>query len=363
MYMINFGKASGLRNLVWCAALIWLSLSGVACGKSETPAIITTPPPTAKTFSNPLINGADPSVFQKDQTYYYMHTTGNSIRLWKTSALSKLNDATPQTLFTPIPGSGNSRNVWAPEIYFMDGKWYIYYTAGNGQDISQRTWVLENSNPDPMTGTWIDKGRIYNPDTDFWAIDGTILEHNGNRYFLWCGRPDVKNIDLTQNIYISKMSNPWTLEGSTTKLSVPEFAWEKNGFAVNEAPQILKAANNQIYMVYSASYCGTDDYALGMMTLKAGGNPLVLADWAKRSQPVFSKKPQSNAFGPGHSSFFMSPDKAESWMIYHANSFTNQGCGEQRNIRMQKITFSADGSPNLGEPVANGLQINKPSGD
>ncbi len=343
--------------------LFSLSFFNLNCKNNEKPTVVPFDPGEASTFTNPVINGADPSVYQKGDNYYYLQTIGNSIKLWKTNAMSKINTITPVTVFTPTSGAANSRNIWAPEIYFLDGKWYIYYTAGNGEDINQRTWVLENSSSDPTIGTWVEKGKIFSADANFWAIDGTVLEYNGLRYFLWCGRPDVTNVNLTQNIYIAKMSNPWTLEGSSTRLTTPEFAWEKNGFGVNEAPQIFKTTDNKIYMIYSASFCGTDDYSLGRISLKAGGNPLLLSDWTKGTQPVFTKKPQNNAFGPGHNSFFKSPDGTEDWIIYHANSNTNQGCADQRNVRIQKITFNADGSPNLGEPVPTGLKMNKPSGE
>jgi GH43 family beta-xylosidase len=348
------------RSLIFLLFLAVTNFTG--CGKKDNPPIVPIEQVT-NTFTNPLLNGADPWVYQKDGVYYYLHTVGNAIRLWKTDAVSKLASANSQLVFSPIPGGQNSSNVWAPELFFLDNKWYIYYTAGNGTDISQRTWVLENSNADPTTGTWVDKGKIYNANADFWAIDGTVMEYNGQRYFIWCGRPDVTNTDLTQKIYISKMANPWTLEGNVTLLSQPDFDWEKRGFAVNEAPQVLQGPDNKYFLTYSASFCGTDDYALGLLTLKAGGNPLVAGDWTKKAQPVFSKSPQSNAFGPGHNSFFKSPDNTENWIIYHANSATGQGCSDKRNIRIQKFTFNTDGTPNFGEPVATGLKIGKPSGE
>jgi GH43 family beta-xylosidase len=342
--------------------VVLLLIFVIGCKKKDKPPVEEFVPPIETTFTNPLLNGADPWVYLKDGTYYYLHTMGNSIRLWKTDALSKIASAQAVTVFTPTSGQPNSRNIWAPEIFFLDNKWYIYYTAGNGEDRSQRTWVLENSNADPTTGTWVDKGRIFSTDRDFWAIDGTVLEYNNSRYFLWAGRPDVNNVDLTQKIYIAKMSNPWTLEGSSTLLTSPQFQWERNGFGVNEAPQVL-TINNKVFMTYSASFCGTDDYALGMLSLNQNGNPLNINDWVKRDQPVFTKKPQSGAYGPGHNSFFKSPDGKENWIIYHANSSPNQGCSDQRNIRIQKFSVGADGAPIFGEPAAIGLQIVKPSGE
>jgi len=358
-------KNKQLRDLKFHSLMLALLVSvGLSCGKSDGPAPITPDPPaTVSTFSNPVMSGADPAVYQKDGIYYYLQTNGTSINLWSTTAMSKLGSTVPKTVYTPSNGAANSRNVWAPEIFFFDGKWYIYYTAGNGSDISQRTWVLENSSADPTTGTWIDKGRLFATNADFWAIDGSVLELNGNRYFMWCGRSDVTNVNLTQSIYIAKMTNPYTLEGPATKLTEPEFNWEKNGFGVNEGPEALVSPDNKIFLIYSASYCGTDDYALGMLSLKAGGNPLAKTDWTKSDQPIFIKQPQNSAFGPGHNSFFKSPDGKENWIIYHANSATNQGCADKRNVRMQKFTFKADGSPDFGIPVATGLQIAKPSGE
>ena len=343
--------------------LFLLCLLHLQCGKSAKPTVTPENPVANDTFANPLQSGADPWVYQKDGFYYYLQTTGNNIRLWKTDAMSRLAAATAQTVFSPTPGAANSRNIWAPELHYLDNKWYIYYTAGSGEDLSQRTWVLENSSPDPTSGTWTDKGRIFSTGADFWAIDGTVMQYQGNNYFIWSGRPDHSNANLTQNLYMAKMSNPWTLEAQATLLSTPQFAWERSGFGVNEAPESLTGPSGTQFLVYSASYCGTDDYALGMLTLKTGGDPMNPSDWTKTEQPVFSKQPQNNAFGPGHVAFFKSPDNKENWLVYHANSNSGQGCAEGRNIRIQQFSFSTSGIPVFQEPRATGLQIKKPSGE
>ena len=113
-------------------------------------------------FTNPLLpTGPDPWVVQKDSFYYYMHTLGDRIEIWKTKNLSRLSK-TPSTLIWRTTTTGLSlHNVWAPELHFIDGKWYIYYTAGlTVAPNNQRMFVLENAARDPTTGTWIDKGMI-----------------------------------------------------------------------------------------------------------------------------------------------------------------------------------------------------------
>jgi GH43 family beta-xylosidase len=322
-------------------------------------------PPAANTFTNPLLtSGPDPWVIRKDNSYYYTHTLGNRIGLWKTAKMSELKNATVQVIWTPPATGANSKNIWAPELHFLDGKWYIYYTAGSSTDLAtQRTFVLENSNADPTTGAWTDRGQIGDPAANVFAIDGTVFTHNGSNYFLWSGQASAT--DNTQRIYIAKMSNPWTLETPRVLLASPQYPWEIMGAppAVNEGPEILKNPSGRVFMVFSASGCWTDDYALGLMTLKDGGNPMLPADWTKSTSPVFSKKPSASVYGPGHNSFFKSPDGTEDWILYHANSSPGQGCTDTRSPRMQKFTWNADGTPNFGEPVATGAAVQKPSGE
>lgn len=348
------------------AALACFLLSAPACNKSKTAPFVPVVAPTtttATTFQNPLLpSGPDPWVYQKDGFYYYMHTLNNRLAIWKTAKMSDLPTASSQTVWTPPAQGAASGNLWAPELHFFDGKWYIYYTAGpDGTNLGlQRTWVLENANADPTIGTWTDKGRLYNATADFWAIDGTVLEQNGNRYFIWSGH---NGIDAVQRLYIARMSNPWTLTGPRVELSHPEFAWENVGPPyVNEGPEVIKHGS-KTSLVYSASFCGTDQYALGLLTASTTADPMLLTSWTKSTQPVFSQSPANRAYATGHNSFFKSKDGQEDWIIYHANSNSNEGCVERRNPRMQKFTWNADDTPNFGVPVPVNTAQLKPSGE
>lgn len=344
--------------------LLLVSIS--SCKKGATSAVPTPLPPVIEnTFTNPILSsGPDPWVIQKDSFYYYTHTLGDKIKIWRTKAMSRLNTATEQVIWNrPVAGQ-NSNNVWAPEMHYLDGKWYTYYTAGATTDHStQRTFVLENSSPDPLTGQWVDKGKLADPAADFFAIDATVLEYNNKRYLLWSGWASAA--DRAQRIYIAQMLNPWTLATGRTLISSPTMPWEMIGAppAVNEGPEILKNPAGKVFLFFSASGCWTDDYSLGLMTLRDGGDPLNPADWTKTAFPVFIKRAESNAYGPGHNAFFKSPDGQEDWIIYHANGAPGQGCGDARNPRIQKISFNTDGTPNLGDPVKTGVSIKRPSGE
>lgn len=337
----------------------------LSCTKKAAQNTPPPPDPPAKvtTFKNPLVgSGADPWVIKKGGSFYYMSTQVSNISITKTSAISELSKANPAVVWTAPSSGPNSKNIWAPELHYLQGKWYLYYTAGSSSDLAtQRCFVLENPVAEPLNGSWTDKGKLSDPNGDFFAIDGTVLEYKNKLYFIWSGQ--ISKQDITQRIYIAEMANPWTLKTAKVQICKPEYDWEKKGSAVNEGPEILQNAAGRVFLVYSGSSCHTDDYGLGMLTLKADGDPLNPADWSKSPTPVFSKSIENNVYGPGHNGFFKSKDDKEDWIIYHANAQSGLGCGGARSPRIQKFTWNTDGTPNLGVPLSTTQNITKPSGE
>ena len=321
----------------------------------------------AQTFTNPLLpSGADPWSIYKDGYYYYMHTMQDSLVLWKTKDLADLAQAEKKTIFVPPTATLYSKELWAPEIHFLNNKWYVYFAADDGENKNHRMYVLENASANPMNNEWTFKGKIADK-TDKWAIDGSVFYHKNKMYMVWSGWAGDTNGQ--QEIYIAKMKNPYTLKGKRYKISSPQLEWELHGdlndpgnppqVNVNEGPQIL-VNNDKTFLIYSASGCWTDFYALGMLTL-TGKNILCAKSWQKAPQPVFKQSAKNGVYAPGHNSFFTSPNGKENWILYHANGKAGQGCGNFRSPRAQKFTWNTDGSPNFGEPLKTDIKINIPS--
>ncbi len=320
------------------------------------------PFPARTTFTNPLMeSGPDPWVEQKDGWYYITHTTGKDLRLYRTKKMSELSHAEMKTIWTPPATGMNSKQIWAPEVHFISGRWYCYYAADDGRNENHRMWVLENESPDPFSGTWVDKGELELPGNK-WAIDGTAFEYNDQLYFLWSGWEG--DVNGRQDIYLATMLTPWTAGKERTLISKPDYEWELIGAnpAVNEAPQFLQHGN-KIFILYSASGCWTDDYALGLLTASSGADVTLPSSWTKSPRAVFKKNASSETYGPGHNSFFTSPDGSEDWILYHANPRPDQGCGGKRSMRMQKFNWTADGLPDFGTPVKPGVPLDVPSGE
>lgn len=319
-------------------------------------------PKSEQTFTNPLLpSGPDPWVTSYNGTYYITHSTGKNLKLYRTQDVSQLATAESKIVWTPPATGMNSKEIWAPELHRVNDKWYFYYAADDGDNNHHRMWALESSSDDPFEGTWVDKGQVNLPDNK-WAIDGTIFEHRDSLYFLWSGWEG--DVNVRQDIYITRMINPWTPDTVRVLLSKPELPWEIKGASdelptINEGPQFL-THGNKMFIIYSASGCWTDDYSLGMLEADINADLLRASSWTKSPQPVFQKSADAKAFGPGHNSFFRSPDGTQDWIIYHANPEPGQGCNDHRSPRMQPFTWK-DGRPDFGTPVAPGESIAVPS--
>lgn len=320
-------------------------------------------------FTNPLLpSGPDPWVTLHDGFYYYTNSTGRNVTIWKTKNMGDLKSAEKKVIWTPPQKGAYSKEIWAPEIHYFQGRWYVYFAADSGNNVNHRIYVLENASQDPLQGTWTLKGKLSTPE-DRWAIDASVFENKGKLYAIWSGWKG--DINGEQDIFIAKMKNPWTMEGSRTLISAPTYKWETigdlnnpndvNHVNVNEGPEILKH-DGKLFLIYSASGCWTDYYALGMLTASVNADLLKASSWIKTDHPVFKQSPENHVYGTGHNSFFTSPDGKEDYILYHANSEPGQGCGSHRSPRAQKFTWNADGSPNFGEPVAAGVSLPLPSG-
>lgn len=296
-------------------------------------------------FQYQIMNGAaDPFVTYHDGYYYMTFTQVDRIDIYKSASLADIANGEVTRAFTPPADGWGSQNIWAPKLHHIDGKWYLYYTADDGVDANHRMYVLENTSSDPMSDSWVNKGQIENM-PDIFAIDGNTFENDGTRYFVWSTRTDG-----IMELWMDEMINPWTVRGDPVIISSPTYDWEKVDGAVNEGPAILKR-NGRIFMTYSATGCQSEDYAIGLLTAWDTSDLMDPASWEKSPEPVFSKNPENDVYGPGHNSFTTSPDGKEDWMVYHANSRPDAGCSGERGARVQKIEWNEDGTPDFGTPA------------
>lgn len=309
------------------------------------------------TLINPLIpQRADPHIFLHTDGHYYLTATVpeyDRIELRRARTLVDLATADPKTIWRRHESGPMSHHIWAPEIHFIDGKWYIHLAAGRAEAIWHiRMYVLENDSPNPLEGAWVEKGQIQT-DWDSFSLDATTFEHSGERYLAWAQNPPETR---GTSVYLAKMDTPWSIASPQMMITRPEFDWERIGHNVNEGPSVIHR-NGRLFMTYSAS--ATDhNYCIGLLTADEDADLLDPASWSKSSEPVFRSSVATNQFGPGHNSFTTSPDGRIDYIVYHARGYKDIR-GEplhnpDRATRVQVLDWNTDGTPKFGVPVSDG---------
>jgi GH43 family beta-xylosidase len=344
--------------LATLAAGLLLATAGCTAGTGAAAPSPTTRA-TGPTFTNPIDEtGADPWVVRFEQHYYLSEAQGSTITIVRSPKddLTDLEQGTTQVVWTS-PGDGaDCADVWAPELHHIGKHWYIYFAATtcDKDNANHRMFVLESAGDDPM-GSYRDRGKVAGG-SDLWAIDGTRIAWKGEAYFVWSGWPPNTS-DTEQDLYIAEMASPTRLRGKGVRLASPSLDWEQRPRPIEEGPEAL-VHGGVLRIVYSASGSWTDNYCLGMITLK-GDDPANPKAWTKATKPVFAGT--EDVFGPGHASFTTSPDGKQPWIVYHSARFS--GAGWDRVIDTQPFHWTADGRPDFGEPLPPDTPIPVPAGE
>jgi GH43 family beta-xylosidase len=312
----------------------------------------------APQFENPLIlQRADPWIYRHTDGFYYFTATVphyDRLVLRRETTIEGLRMAPETEIWKKHDTGIMGAHIWAPELHFIENKWYIYFAAGGARDVwAIRIYVLENANANPLEGTWIERGQI-KTNWESFSLDATTFEHRGTRYLVWAQHDPA--IGGNTNLYIAEMSNPCTIRGTQVRITRPDYDWEKIGYQVNEGPAVIKR-NGRIFISYSAS--ATDaNYAMGLLTASEDSDMLNPDAWQKSPTPVFQSG--NGVYGPGHNSFTVSPDGKYDILVYHGRDY-KEIRGEplrdpNRHTRVQVLQWNEDGSPYFGTPVPNGVK-------
>jgi GH43 family beta-xylosidase len=329
------------------------------------PAVASFPrrPVAPSTFANPVAVGADPWVIYHEGWYYWcLSVNMRGVAIHRSPTLTQLGELV--SLWYPPAAGPHCAEIWAPELHRLDGRWYVYVAASDGNNATHRMIVLEVEGAHP-TGEIQFKAELYTGDDirgrthNRWAIDGTVLAHGGRRYLLWSGWADERD---EQWLYIAELLNPWTVSSNRVRMCAnDDFVWERvgelpSGRGLNEGPQVLQR-HGRVFVVFSASGSWEASYKLGILELRPGGDPLTARDWIKSPEPVLAATERT--WGVGHCSFTQSADGAEDWIAFHAK--VERAHNWNRVIHVQPFFWDATGRPLFDRPRAAGETLVAPS--
>ncbi|KAA0994169.1 family 43 glycosylhydrolase [Dyadobacter sp. UC 10] len=286
-------------------ALVFALLSLLFSIKSNAQKV---PPGPVITYRNPVIAGdfADPSVIRVGDTYYAAGTSsewGPAYPIYTSKNLVDWEYVGP--VFNELP-KWTMGSYWAPELFFRNGTFYVYYTARRKSD--KKSFIGVASTKDLKKG-FKDHGVIIEWTNE--AIDAFIVEDKDQLFITW----KAYGLDKDRGIEILGAE----LSADGLKMTGKEFTmikadpggWENGGA---EGQAIFKRGNYW-YMLYSGNACCGEncDYQVGFARAENLKGP-----WTKyRGNPVLFGDDTWKC--PGHGTVVVTADKRY-FYLHHAYS-------------------------------------------
>ena len=317
---------------------------------------------SAELYRNPVCHGIDnDSFYMHDGKYYIVQNNGGSIYI---QAVDDPVDADfrQMKLAVEMQKEYGLTHLWYPCLTMIDGKWYIYVTADDGNTDNHKMYVLVNDNASPLEGRFRLAGRLVTDHNDNWAIHGYVFRHEGRLYMVWSGWQSKRSFAEKQCIYISEMLSPTEMSGKRVMISCPEYDWElqwmqRDGESqirypvfVNEHPFFFcNEMTDKAYVYYSASAHWTAYCCIGELWADKDADLLDASSWHKTPHPVFSENRECGIYGPSAPVILPSRDR-KSWHLMYSATDSDR-TRHSRALYLQPISFSSEGHPEFGKPL------------
>ncbi len=306
--------------------------------------------PQSEGYKNPLspvIDNADPCIVycHKNKCYYGISTGHTTLTMYKSKNFADMfNSCESKIIYEANDADETYGFLWAPEMHFIDGKWYIYTSTHQTKENMgfKHVICLKAKTDDPFDGFELG-GHI---NKNLFAIDPTIYQDkkNGKLYICYSAVIDGK-----QKLAIQEMKSPTEPTGDFTVIAEAVYDWETiRQPTINEGAYFVEK-DGRLFIIYSGNGCWNDDYILGILEFQ-GGDMLSADNWVKDPTPLFTKG--NGNYGPGHATFFYSPDGTELWICHHCLHESNPSVRPMvRHCHCQKVFFDETGFPHMGMPV------------
>lgn len=261
-------------------------------------------------FEGLIPNCADPFVLKHDGAYYLYCSGGlgeKGIRVYRSTDLADWGQPVGFHNGQALRSEDvwGDRNFWAPEVYFLDGKFYMFFA------VQERLAVAESDSP---IGPFVQK-EMRPIESDLLKIDPHVfIDDDGTKYLYFV------RFNRGNEIWVAKLNDDLrSIDESTMKLCInASQEWENSrlepepGHRINEAPFVIKH-KGVYYLTYSANHTINPAYGVGYATSNHPTGP-----WKKYDGNPILTRVEGKINGPGHHSFIAAPS-GRLYIVYHTH--------------------------------------------
>jgi arabinan endo-1,5-alpha-L-arabinosidase len=294
----------------------------------------------------------DPVMIKQGDTYY-LFCTGPGITTYASTDLKNWKRGKPVFSKPPewatktIKGFRNS--IWAPDISYHDGKYYLYYSVSAFGKNTSCIGLAINKTLDTTSADykWEDWGKVIQsvPGRDMWnAIDPNLIVDETNTPWLvfgsfWNG---MKLVKLENDFKTIAQPQTWYTVASRKRTF--ELADTLAGDAAIEAPFIFKKGKFY-YLFVSWDYCcrGTNStYKVVVGRSDKLTGPYIDKTGTKMTDGGGSLLAEGNAdwYGVGHSSTYTIDNK--DYILYHGYDAKDNG---KSKLIIHELEWDSEGWP------------------
>ena len=333
-----------------------------------------------KTYKNPLpVVFGDPYVLYIKGDKYYLYGTGGArngfaaysstdLVHWKSEGqvwfASNKNGWTDST-------AGWGGAYWAPEVYQVKGKFYMFYSAQwkvnpNKEYENFRIGVAVADKP---TGPFVDLTNKPVFDPGYPTLDANVFFDKDGKMYLYYSRAAYKHpvkseiaewaknkgwyneieeswvygVELKPD-FSGVVGEPVLLLRPPVTMNDKQAEWESRSVTSKEVNRrwtegsVTFRKGDTYYIMYSANYFGGKNYAVGYATGKGPLGPFEKSP----DNPVLAKNVDKGGIvtGTGHNSITWSPDGKEMFCVYHGRTTLT---GDDRVIFIDRMKILKDG--------------------
>ena len=252
---------------------------------------------------------------------------------------------------------GCGSDFWAPEVAEHEGRWWMYYSCGEG-DVGHSLRVAVADDP---TGPYVDQGVDLTPDERF-AIDPHPFRDEDGTWYLYYARDVLEGERVGTMLAVDRLDGMTRLAGEPQTVLTPSADWqiflrqrEMYGRTYDwhtlEGP-FVRRRDGRYWCFYSGGSYLEPSYGVGVAVADAPLGP-----WSAPADagPILRTVPE-RVVGPGHNSVVTSPSGTDV-IVYHAWDAAQTA----RRMCVDPLVWSPDG-PTVDGPTWEPTDLERTSG-
>ena len=320
---------------------------------------------SGRTYTNPVFDGylADPFVLRHNGEYYAYGTV--PMGELAVPVLHSRDLVNWRELGHALTLQGDAfEALWAPEVAYDNGTFYMYFSAGGEEGQGHRLRVALASHP---AGPFEDSGAVLTPDDPFTIDAHPFCDEDGRWYLYYCR--DFLEADgegrVGTGIVVDRLVGMTRLAGERRTVVRPHADWQLfergrewygrvwDWYTVEGAS--VRKHEGRYYCLYSGGAWREPNYGVSYVVATEPMGPFVPE--ADADGPSILRTSPGRVIGPGHASVATAPDNTGEYLVYHAWDPEHTG----RRMRIDPLRWRAAGpssdGPTLGPRPAPQLPL------